>query len=374
MNHTRVLKRGWHTLWHYRALWIFGIILALVTFSWETALLFDDDRDWERQGVTITRLRGETFSEAFRRTMQQEVDEANRELSEFLAKELGIRARVNVLALLAVLIGVATIAFVLGKIARYVSETALIRMVAKYWDTHERLGVWQGLRLGCSRTAWRLFLIDLVVDVLAVVASILLFGLIFAPLPLWVHGSEGVIFTFAFLTAGLFFVAIGVVIVAAAVASVLKRLARQACAVEALRVAQAIWKGGRVLRQRLKDAGLMWLVTFGLRVAWAVAMVPVVLLLVGAGLMLGGFPGIAAGGLAGLVATADTPILVALALGVPIFLLVLVGPIVLLSGLREVFVSSLWTLTYTELRCLKSSESEPMPAVGASGLEAAAAA
>jgi hypothetical protein len=103
-------------------------------------------------------------------------------------------------------------------------------------------------------------------------------------------------------------------------------------------------------------------------------MVPVVVLLVGAGLMLGGLPGIAGGGLAGLVATADMPVFVALALGGPIFLLVLVGPLVLLGGLREVFVSSLWTLTYHELRFLESAESEPLPAAGASGAQAAAAA
>jgi hypothetical protein len=373
MNHTKVLKRGWHTLWHYRALWIFGIILALVTFSWKTAALFDDDSDWERQGVTITRLPGETFPEAFRRTMQQEVDEANRELNALFAKGLGIGLRVNVLAIFAVLIGLVTIAFVVAKIARYVSETALIRMVGEYQETGERLSVWQGLRLGWSRSAGRLFLIDLLVDVLAVLAGILLFGLIFVPLPLWVNGSEGVIFTFAFLTAGLFFVAIGVVIVAATVACVLKRLARQACALEGLGVTEAIRRGGWTLWQHLKDAGLMWLIAFGLRVVWSVAMVPVVLLLVGAGLMLGGLPGIAAGGLAGLVATADAPVFVALALGISIFLLVLVGPLVLLGGLRQVFVSSLWTLTYQELQSLESSESEPLPAIGASGLEAAAA-
>jgi hypothetical protein len=261
-----------------------------------------------------------------------------------------------------------------AKIARYVSETALIRMVGEYQETGERLNVWQGLRLGWSRSAGRLFLIDLLVDVLAVLVGILLFGLIFVPLPLWVNGSEGVVFTFAFLTAGLFFVAIGVVIVAATAVSVLKRLARRACALEGQGVTEAIRKGGWILRQHLKDAGLMWLITFGLGLGWSVAMVPVVLLLVGAGLMLGGLPGMAAGGLAGLATTADTPVFVALALGIPIFFLVLVGPLALLGGLRQVFVSSLWTLTYQELRFLESSESEPLPAVGASGLEAAAAA
>jgi hypothetical protein len=164
-----------------------------------------------------------------------------------------------------------------------------------------------------------------------------------------------------------------VVIVAATAVSVLKRRSHQACALEGLGVAGAIRKGSWALRQHLKDAGLMWLITFGLRLGWSVAMVPVVLMLVGAGVMMGSLPALAAGGLAGLTTTADTPVFVALALGLPIFLLVLVGPLALLRGLREVFVSCLWTLTYQELQSLESAESEPLPAIGASGLEAAAA-
>jgi hypothetical protein len=33
MKHTEVLKRAWYTMLHYRALWIFGIILALTATS-----------------------------------------------------------------------------------------------------------------------------------------------------------------------------------------------------------------------------------------------------------------------------------------------------------------------------------------------------
>jgi hypothetical protein len=65
---------------------------------------------------------------------------------------------------------------------------------------------------------------------------------------------------------------------------------------------------------------------------------------------------------------------VGLALGIPIFLLVLVAPLVFLGGLREVFVSSLWTFTYRQLQHQQGAEPAPLPAVGTSGLEAAPAA
>jgi hypothetical protein len=246
-------------------------------------------------------------------------------------------------------------------------------MVGAHAETGEKLNVGQGLRLGWSRRAWRLFLTDLLVTILAVLAGLLLFGLILGPLPLWVDGSEGVIFTFAFLTGGMLLLAIMVVIVAATGITVLKRLAHQACALDDLRVIAAIGRGWRVMWHHLKDAGLTWLITFGLRVVWPALVVPVVFLLLGVGLLLAGLPAVAAGGLAGLFATGDTPIFVGLALGIPLFLLILVAPLAWLNDLGEVFVSSLWTMTYQELQGLERAAPEPHPVVGASGLEPAPA-
>jgi hypothetical protein len=358
-------------LWSYRALWLFGIVLAVVTSAWSTWMLYDRDVRWEERGIVVTQLPGETWWEALDRTMRQDVDQANRELSTLLAEELGVDVEVNVLVLAAVLVAIAVITYVAARIARYVSETALIRMVGYYQETGERLSVGQGLRLGWSRSAWRLFMIDLLVSVLAVLAGLLLFGLILGPLPLWVDGGEGVIFTFAFLTGGLLLMAVVVVIVAATGIAVLKRLAYQACALDDLKVIPAIRQGWRVMWQHLKDTGLVWLITFGLRVVWPAVIVPVVFLLLGVGLLLAGLPAVAVGGLAGLLAAGDTPVFVGLALGIPIFLLILIAPLAWLNGLGEVFVSGLWTLTYQELQGLEKVAPEPQPAVGAPGLEAA---
>ena len=95
-----------------------------------------------------------------------------------------------------------------------------------------------------------------------------------------------------------------------------------------------------------------------------------VFLLLGAGTVLGGLPALLAGGLASTASTGETPVFLALAVGGSIFLLVLVSPLVFLGGLREVFLSSMWTLTYRELRPLTSFERKPLPGLGASGLEA----
>ncbi|MBC8264113.1 MAG: hypothetical protein H8E47_08340, partial [Anaerolineales bacterium] len=57
-----------------------------------------------------------------------------------------------------------------------------------------------------------------------------------------------------------------------------------------------------------------------------------------------------AGGLTGLAFEGAAPWIVAGAMGLPVFILVLAAPLAFLGGLFEVFLSSTWTLTYRELR------------------------
>jgi hypothetical protein len=360
MDYGRALGHAWQNVWRYRALWVFGVILALTTTSWSAVALYDlcDDRwdRWEGWGMTITTMPGETAWEALQRTMQADIDQANRELDRFLAEELHVKVKSNVIVITAVLLGIALIIAVVSRVARYVGEVALIRMVSDAEATGQRHNAWRGLCLGWSRSAWRIFLVNVLLGLLAVAAGVGLFGLILGPLPLWVNGSEIVIFTFALSTAGLSCVAIVAMIVFAAVLGVVKRLAWRASAVDGLGVMASIRRGWAVMRQRLKHAGLIWLITLAVGSAWPLAMVPVVLLLLGVGVLLGGLPAVLVGGIASLGATGDAPVFIAIAVGIPIFLFVMVVPLILLAGLREVFVSSLWTLTYRELQGLEGND------------------
>ena len=85
MDYGKVLKRSWHMVTRYRALWIFGIVLGLVTFSWEMALLSGlDDQNQHPRGIVITPMDGETFYDALQRTLQEELDGAEEEISSAL--------------------------------------------------------------------------------------------------------------------------------------------------------------------------------------------------------------------------------------------------------------------------------------------------
>ena len=111
-----------------------------------------------------------------------------------------------------------------------------------------------------------------------------------------------------------------------------------------------------MVRQNLKDVGLMWLIMIGVNLAWMLAMVPIGALLFGVGAVMGGGLALVAGKLAESAFGGAALWIVGGAVGIPIFLAVVVAPLVFVGGLREVFQSSTWTLTYRELRSVEQLE------------------
>jgi hypothetical protein len=329
-------------------------------------------------GIVVNRRSGETFFEAFQRAVGEEVDElktgidaANRDLERFFAQELHVEIESDLLAIITVLLGMMLVSFILAKIASYVADTALIRMVDETEERGVRRSVRHGFRMGWSRTAWRLFLIDVLVGISAVLSLILVFVLALSPLALWATGSTpaGVVGTVAAI--GLFFLAIAVAVAAGAALSLLTPFFRRACALEGRGVTASIRRGYAIARSYLKEVVPVWLVMVGVHLIWPFLMLPAVLLLVGVGVVLGGAAALLVGGLAWLFLEGAAPWIMAGAVGIPVFILVLAVPLAFLGGLREVFLSSTWTLTYRELRALESSEPERVPKVDPSGLEAA---
>jgi len=105
-----------------------------------------------------------------------------------------------------------------------------------------------------------------------------------------------------------------------------------------------------------------------------VVLLPVILLFIVAGLALGAVPAVVVGGLLSLFFEGAVPWIVGAVAGLPVFVLVMIAPMLFLGGLVEVVKSSLWTLAYRDLRALETAEREPAPRLGVSGLEAAPAA
>jgi len=337
MDHLKVLKRAWELTWRYRALWVFGIILALTT-----------SRGGGNGGAQYN-LSGDDFAAFLGNGFATPVVPPPPELVAQIVGAL-IAVGIALACLVVFLIVVATI-------ARYVSETALIRMVDDHEETGEKRGVGQGFRMGWSRSAWRLFLIDLLIGLPLVVAFILLFLFALAPLLLWTTGSDAAGAAGTVISVGLIFLFILLAIVVAIVVTLLMRFFHRACVLEELGVIEAIKHGFGVVREHLSAVAVMWLIMLGVGIGLAVVMIIAVILLVLLATVLAGVPALLAGGLANLAFEGPVPWIVGAAVGIPIFLLVIVIPILFLGGLIEVFKSSVWTLTYREVRGLEAAES-----------------
>ena len=168
MDPVKILKRAWHILWSYRALWVFGLILALTAAGssggsgGNNGARFSGDGNNQGYEAPLPENWREEIGKAFA--------EAGKEFSRILEDglpALGI-SRGELTALLwigAIFVLIMLVIGIVMAIARYVSETAVIKMVDEYEATDTKMTVRQGFRIGWSRTSWRLFLINLIVNI-----------------------------------------------------------------------------------------------------------------------------------------------------------------------------------------------------------------
>jgi hypothetical protein len=343
MDHINVVKRAFQTTWRYRALWVFGILIALTSGGGGNG-----------GGGSYGGSGNGGRSSDFPFPKEFSLPGASSKIADVLP---GILASVAG-ALVPIIIGLVCLALFLTVVAmviRYVATTALIRMVDDHEETGEKRGVRWGLNQGWSRSAWRLFLIDLLITLPTVVIFIVLFALALSPLLLWTTGDEAagaigtVITLVTVIPLGLLAIVVGIVL------TVLNRFFRRACALEGLGVMDSIRQGYTLARGHIGDTLIMWLIMLGLGIAWIIVVIPVTILVLVLALAAGGLPALAVGWLASMSLEGAWPYIIGAAIGLPIFVVVMVVPLTFLGGLVEVFKSSIWTLTYRELRTPQSA-------------------
>ncbi|NPV08435.1 MAG: hypothetical protein HPY83_10815 [Anaerolineae bacterium] len=322
MDHFGIVRRALRITLRYRMLWVFGLLLAACSGSGGggtgPGYRFDAS-DVQRYGVP--RL-------------------AEPDLMAILGVVLAV---VVVVGILAIFLGL------VATVISYLSHTALIRAVDDYEVTGIRRSLGEGIRIGWSWRAARLFLIDLVVTIPTGILFVALFFFALAPLLLWATGSDtaGIIGTVT--TVGLVVLVIMLGLLVALALSLLRPFFWRAAVLEDRGVFEAIGRGFRVVRDRFKDAAVMWLILLAIRIAYGLAVVLAAIVLAILGLMVGGLLGWVTYALASLVFYGSTPAVLGVLLGVPVGLTVLVLPLLFLSSLAAVFRSTLWTLTYREL-------------------------
>lgn len=357
----KILKRSWTILWSYRALWVFGLILALAAGGASSNSSNSNYRN--QNNGTTPQVTPQNMQEAFK-SFQNEVHKL---FAQGIPEaHITGQALTTFLWVLGAFILIMTIVGIGMAVARYVSETAVIRMVDEYESTGVKKTVREGFRIGWSKTAWRLFLINLIVN-LPMIALVLVLlvtgiGVFFAV----VNGSANFAAFSVVSTIVLAFISIFVVVILTIGLHLLRNFFWRISVLEDVGVRESFRRGWTLVLENWKNVGLMWLVMIGLGIVWAVVSViaiivsiPIVIVTAVIALLVAALPfllfvGIFSTFLTGWLPWAAGGIFIA-----PLFFTLAFSPWLLLGSWQAVYTSTVWTLTYREIKALPAIVSAP---------------
>ena len=362
---TKILKRSWHILWNYKTLWIFGFILALAiggnNFGNNSRYTANDGNNNNQphsvqpgDGGWWNSLQGDTPREKLNDVFQQ----AGAAIQKLQA-EYPVEFRMGIAVAITLVVVILILSIVIA-ILRYVAETATIRMVDEYEKTSVKVGFRQGWKYGWSRESWRLFLINFVVHIPALVLFVILGLVAWWIISTALNGTESALIISLVAGIGLAFLSIFVTVILMVVLYLLRDFAWRVAVLEGTGPLESLRLATTLVKRNWKSAGLMWLVMIGIRIAWAIAffilvfplLILSILTAVG-GVLVAIAPSLLTAGVASLLSAPDYwPWIFAAVIGLPFFAIVAFSPILLVSGWGQIYQSSVWTLTYRELKAL----------------------
>jgi hypothetical protein len=338
MDHIKILKRALHITWKYRALWLVGLLLVLAGGG--------------VMGGSGASSGGGSGGSGGGDASGRGFDRGWTDFPSFWRDAGPIIVAIAVVVLLVLALSV--LIGIVAAVVRYVTRVSLIRMVDEYEETGEELGFRSGFGRGWSGSALHLFLISLV---LKLPIALLMVALILPMVGLAVMGFVNGASAMIALGVVLILLVIPVVLLGVALGTVVGpvvQVSYRTCALEGLGAWEAIRSAFGLIRRNLGATALQWLLLVGLGIAWQIALLPVNLLLVALGFMIGGLPALAVGGLAGLGLGWPWGIGLGMLVFLPVFILIVALPNVALNTLATVFHSTTWTLTYRELIVIDS--------------------
>jgi hypothetical protein len=325
MNHGALIKRAFTITKRFPVLWIFGILVALTS-----------------GGSSGGNGSGYNFNEADLRRqnwpaglpVQQWLDQTARWIEQFdPGRYVGWFIACCCLLVIFILVAL---------IVQYVARAALMRSVDQIEATGSAPTWSAGFRLGWSRRSFRLWLLELIVGIAVALAALALMALGASPLLLLLTQSDAARAIGIGLTVLLGLPVILILIAAAIAFYVLDQFWSREIVLGDRGIGDALAAGWADVRRRLKDVGVLWLLMAAIRIGYTIVLVPVFFVL----LLLAGLAG---GGLGYAVYTSTHFVGWAIAVGAPIFLLILGVPLTFIGGLYETFKSSAWTLAYREV-------------------------
>ena len=375
MNTVKIFQNSWSLMLRYKALWIFCVILALTTVSFGSAIWLRDTEnrpertlvDWEISAMDQAWIK-ENFGLDLPLSYTLEVKDLQVRLDDLSISTMESSRLLNiVITMMAVLLTL----FVITLVLRYIAETALIIMVNDQQKSNQVHSLREGWSLGFSFAALKLFLIDLVVYALLLMLTPLLFLPALLPVIIVINASPIAVSLGLLLMTSLTLLSLAALIVMWIAGLITLQLARRASCLDGLGVLASIWRGLRLMRAQLGGVGVTWLVIVGLDLVYPLLVAPVAILLAAVSLAVSGLSALILGSLLALVLVKTTAWTIALIIGIVLLVLAVVVPLTLLGGLREVFKSSAWTLTFSEAVRNQSTKrsSSPQPALQHAGAD-----
>ncbi|HUE98148.1 MAG TPA: hypothetical protein VMN99_02770 [Anaerolineales bacterium] len=354
MDPIKILRRAWYILWNYRVLWVFGLILALATAGssggGNNSVRYRDD--------------GNNNDQSTPQSMREFFRDFNRELEKLFNEgipemDISGQALTTFLWIIGVFVVILLVVGIVVAIARYVSETAVIRMVDEFESTGDKMTLPQGFRIGWSRTSWRLFLINLIVHLpfIFLVLILLVAGVVIYLAV--TNGNANFAAASVVTIIGLVFLTIFAVVIVSIVLNLLRHFFWRVCVLEDASVGESLRRGLAMVRENWKNVGLMWLVMLGLGIAWIIVSIiaiivtiPVVIVTSIIAAIVAAIPGLLLVGLFSLFLSGLLPWIAASLFVLPLFFVIAFSPWLLLGSWQTVYTSTVWTLTYREIKAL----------------------
>lgn len=318
MDYGKILARAFEITYKYRALWLFGFLLAL--FGGEGGSSFNPG-NFSGSGSSSTggdRFRGDGFPS--------------------LPPNFAQYITVIIIAVACIVL----IWFVLTILARFLSRGALIGLVQELEVDGTTPTVRRGFSIGSSRF-WQLLGISIIINLPLMIFSFAVILLAVLPIlvsviPMISRGSRdaaggilagGIVTSIAFLCcAVLCLMAISLVI------RPFFEFIVRVCVVEKRGVIDSIRDGYRMVRANLGNVVILYLLVIGISIGFGILMIPVSLLLIG-------IP-IGIGVVVYVLSNSIVPTLIVGGLiGIPFIL-----GLIFISGLYHVFESTVWTEGY----------------------------
>jgi hypothetical protein len=350
----KILKRAWHILWNYKVLWIFGILLAMTAGG---------GGGGNGGGSSNSGYQGSNGYQGVNPSTNPTVQELNQWFQQNIEP---MAAHPEKYISTFIWIGVALLLFilivsVLFTIVRYVSETAVIRMVDGYEQTGTKVSFKEGWKMGWSRAAFRIWLIDLITSLPFVLFIGFLIGLGFAIFASVNSANHAAAVTGVVAAIGCTVLFVIALILFGILLGLLRQFFIRKAALEDTGIGESFRQGWQMFKLNWKSAVLMYLIMFGIGIGFSIAsilaliiLIPAFIVMVIPGAIVAAIPGLIAYGIASLFASAPWTWIIAVIVAIPFFFTVVFAPLTLISGWYMIFDANVWTLSYREMKALES--------------------